>query len=69
MDIKSVATLFSGEISDLQKRRQPVELAPAQSQIRQGAGQNLHGYLKADRTYKTSINFTENILHINETMF
>ena len=30
MDIKSVAALFSGEISDLQKRRQPVELAPTQ---------------------------------------
>ena len=51
MDIKSVAALFSGEISDLQKRRQPVELAPTQGQIRQGAGQNRHGYLKADRTY------------------
>ena len=51
MDIKSVAALFSGEISDLQKRRQPVDLAPTQGQIRQDAGQNRHGYLKADRTY------------------
>ena len=52
MDIKSVAALFSGEISDLQKRRQlAVELAPTQDQIRQGAGQNRQGYLKADRTY------------------
>ena len=51
MDIKSVAALFSGEISHLQKRRQPVELTPMQGQIRQGAGKNRHGYLKADRTY------------------
>ena len=51
MNIEPVAALFSGEISDLQKRRQPVEFAPTQGQIRQGVGQNRHGYLKADITY------------------
>ena len=52
MVIKSVAALFSCEISDLQKRRQLIEFVPTQ-----GAGQNRRGYLKADVTYKISINF------------